>query len=253
MARSSRPKRVGALRHGEKRLNIPTAEMQSFFEREEDHSPLPPKHYPRARPLAEGEHRERDPNRDPQLSWNGMRITLTEAQHRQLAETGTVEIGDAQLVWRGKDTQDWSDLIVQTPPLYIQEKIHPTAIIEDLKRQAAAAAEARTDAPNLFADFNGVPKDLAADFYQHDANWSNRMISGDSLAVMASLAERERLNSGSTAVSTPDPAVNRSHTRTTGLAPETAIHRPPAGRRVRSSNHLHFRANGCRMAREGIA
>ena len=193
MARGSRPKQVGALSHSEKRLNIPTAEMQSFFQREEDHAPLPPKHYPRSRPLDEGEHRDRDADRDPQLLWNGMRITLSEAQRRQLAETGTVEIGDAQLVWRGKDTQDWSDLIVQTPPLYIQEKIHPKAIIDDLKRRAAAAAEARSDMPDLFADFNGVPRDAAAEFYQHDAHWSNRMISGDSLAVMASLAERERL------------------------------------------------------------
>ena len=191
--RQASPKRVGSLHHSDKRLNIPTAEMQSFFQREEDHSPLPPTHYPRQSPLAEGEQRQRDPDRDPQLLWNGMRITLTEAQRRQLAETGAVEIGDAQLVWRGKDTQDWSDLIAQTPPLYIQEKIHPKAIIEDLKRQAAASSEAKADAPDLFADFNGVPKDVAAEFYQHEAHWSNRMILGDSLAVMASLAERERL------------------------------------------------------------
>jgi adenine-specific DNA-methyltransferase len=193
MARGSGPKQVGALRHSDNRVNIPTAEMQSFFQREEDHSPLPPKHYERARPLVEGERCERDPDRDPQLLWNGVRITLTEAQRQQLAETGAVEIGDTQLVWRGKDTQDWSDLIVQTPPLYIQEKIHPKAIIEDLKRQAAANAPARTDTPDLFADFNGVPRDAATEFYQHDAHWSNRMILGDNLAVMASLAERERL------------------------------------------------------------
>jgi adenine-specific DNA-methyltransferase len=193
MARGSSPKQIGALHHGDKRLNIPTAEMQSFFQREEDHSPLPPRHYPRAWPLAEGQQRERDPDRDPQLLWNGIRLTLTEEQRRQLAEIGEVEIGDAQLVWHGKDTQDWSDLIVQTPPLYIQEKIHPKAIIEDLKRQAAANANARTDAPDLFADFNGVPRDATTEFYQHEANWSNRMILGDSLSVMASLAERERL------------------------------------------------------------
>src|ERR1700693_1469865 len=119
MARADRAKQAGALRHGDKRLNTPTAEMQSFFQREEDHSPLPPKHYERQLPLAEGEHRERDPDRDPQLLWNGMRITRPGAQPRQLAETGEIEIGEAQLVWRGKDNQDWSDLIVQTPPLYI--------------------------------------------------------------------------------------------------------------------------------------
>ena len=48
--------------------------------------------------------------------------------------------------------------------------------------------------PDLFGDFNGLPDDDArTEFYQHDANWSNRMILGDSLQVMASLAEREGL------------------------------------------------------------
>jgi adenine-specific DNA-methyltransferase len=190
---ASGSKQVDSLSHSDTRVNIPTAEMQSFFQREEDYSPRPPTHYERGRPLPEGETRPRDADRDPQIIWNGVRITLTEAQRKQLAETGKIEIGDAQLVWRGKDTQDWSDLIVQTPPLYIQEKIHPKAIIEDLKRQAAANAEAKADVPDLFADFNGVPKSAAAEFYQHPQHWSNRMILGDSLSVMASLAERERL------------------------------------------------------------
>ncbi len=187
------PKQVDALQHGDTRLNIPTAEMQSFFQREEDHSPRPPTAYPREKPLPEGATRDRDPDRDPQIVWNGMYLKISEAQIAELAATGRLEIGDAQLVWRGKDNQDWSDLIVQTPPLYIQEKIHPKAIIEDLKRQSSKGAAAKTDAPDLFADFNGVPPDAASDFYQHDQHWSNRMILGDSLQVMASLAERERL------------------------------------------------------------
>ena len=45
---------------------------------------------------------------------------------------------DPQLVWRGKDEQDWSDLIAQAPPLYIQEKIHPKVLIDDLLRQSKA-------------------------------------------------------------------------------------------------------------------
>ena len=100
---------------------------------------------------------------------------------------------DPQLVWRGKDEQDWSDLIVQAPPLYIQEKVHPQALIEDIKRRSKAkpAAEAM---PDLFADFNGLKDaEAATEFYQHDQHWSNRMILGDSLSVMASLAEREGL------------------------------------------------------------
>ncbi|KDP94950.1 DNA methylase [Brevundimonas sp. EAKA] len=102
---------------------------------------------------------------------------------------------DPQLVWRGKDEQDWSDLIVQAPPLYVQEKMHPKALIDDLKRQTKARkAEADDAIPDLFADFNGLPdKEAVTEFYQHDLHWSNRMISGDSLSVMASLAEREGL------------------------------------------------------------
>src|ERR1044071_2909205 len=45
---------------------------------------------------------------------------------------------DPQLVWRGKDEQDWSDLIVQAAPIYIQEKVHPKVLIDDLLRQTKA-------------------------------------------------------------------------------------------------------------------
>ena len=106
---------------------------------------------------------------------------------------------DPQLVWRGKDLNDWSDLVVQAPPLFIQEKVHPKALIDDLIRhskdsEAKNVAEESGYQPDLFADFNGLPDDDArTEFYQHDANWSNRMILGDSLQVMASLAEREGL------------------------------------------------------------
>ena len=102
---------------------------------------------------------------------------------------------DPQLVWRGKDQQDWSDLVVPTPPLYIQEKVHPKALIDDLLRRSKERA-AQSDGlfGDLFQDFDGLPKDAdKTEFYQHDANWANRMILGDSLQVMASLAEREGL------------------------------------------------------------
>ncbi|MFG1319225.1 site-specific DNA-methyltransferase [Xanthobacter autotrophicus] len=99
---------------------------------------------------------------------------------------------DPQLVWRGKDVLDWSDLVVEAPPLYIQEKIHPKALIEDLKRASARRKEPE-EAPDLFADFNGIDPEQRTEFYAHDQHWSNRMILGDSLKVMASLAEREGL------------------------------------------------------------
>ena len=101
---------------------------------------------------------------------------------------------DPQLVWRGKDEQDWSDLVVQAPPLFIQEKVHPKVLIDDLQRRSQEREQAADEQLDLFADFNGLPDDNArTEFYRHDANWSNRMILGDSLQVMASLAEREGL------------------------------------------------------------
>ena len=102
---------------------------------------------------------------------------------------------DPQLVWRGKDTQNESDLIVSAAPLYIQEKVHPKALIDDLLRVTREREQAAGQImPDLFADFNGIPKGVdKTEFYQHDQNWSNRMILGDSLQVMASLAEREGL------------------------------------------------------------
>src|SRR5919109_753456 len=102
---------------------------------------------------------------------------------------------DPQLVWRGKDEQDWSDLVVYAPPLYIQEKVHPKVLIDDLLKQTRVQREQEVGAqPDLFADFNGIPKGVdKTEFYRHEQNWSNRMILGDSLQVMASLAEREGL------------------------------------------------------------
>ncbi len=99
---------------------------------------------------------------------------------------------DPQLVWRGKDVADWSDLVVEAPPLYIQEKIHPKALIEDLQRASERRKEPEA-APDLFADFNGIDPEARTEFYAHDQHWSNRMILGDGLKVMASLAEREGL------------------------------------------------------------
>ncbi|WP_395643909.1 site-specific DNA-methyltransferase [Rudaea sp.] len=151
------PLSVEAIKHGEAtRKNIPTAEYQSVLEKTEQ-SPI--------------------------------RIAY-ERRNRDL---------DPQLVWRGKDAQDWSDLVVNAPPLYIQEKVHPKVLIDDLRRDTERAREAdakqQTGAMvDLFADFNGLPSEAArTEFYQHDAHWANRMILGDSLQVMASLAEREGL------------------------------------------------------------
>jgi adenine-specific DNA-methyltransferase len=101
---------------------------------------------------------------------------------------------DPQLVWKGKDEQDASALEVPVVPIYIQEKVHPQALIENL-RDTAKAGESEPELL-LFDDFNGMEDaafDKKVDFYHHDQHWSNRMILGDSLLAMTSLAEKERL------------------------------------------------------------
>ena len=156
-------KTVETLTHEEaSRKNIPTAEFQSVMQKEEQ-SPVRVA-YPRGVSGLDQEKNNRNRDLDPQL------------------------------VWRGKDEQDWSDLVTHAPPIYIQEKVHPKVLIDDLLRRSESEAKAAEDQINLFADFNGVPEGNAkTEFYQHDANWTNRMILGDSLQVMASLAEREGL------------------------------------------------------------
>lgn len=152
----TKKKSVETLTHEEaSRVNIPTAELE---------------------PVVSDEHR------------SPIRIAY-ERRNRDL---------DPQLVWRSKDEQDWSDLVVHAPPLYIQEKVHPKVLVDDLLRKSAK--QERDDNPqgmlfpDLYDDFNGFPEGVdKAECYRHEGNWQNRMILGDSLQVMASLAEREGL------------------------------------------------------------
>ena len=104
--------------------------------------PFGPVTYRRESPLAEGEARPRDADLDPQL------------------------------VWRGKDEKDWSDLVVQAAPLFIQEKVHPKVLIDDLLRRTQEEQRQKEEdaAPllfqDLYADFNGLPDDArSTEFY----------------------------------------------------------------------------------------
>ncbi len=146
------PVAIHSVKHKDKRKNIPTEELRDFV-REDEVKPIEVK-YP-------GLLYARDPSLDPQL------------------------------VWKGKDEQDKEELTVPAVPVYIQEKIHPHAIIEDVRAQSKK--DHPDSAPMLFGDFNGIDFEELIEFYQHEANWSNRMILGDSLMVMTSLAEKEGL------------------------------------------------------------
>lgn len=153
MARSPRsgPTPVDAIKHSDKRTNIPTADAHEFV--------------------------------DP---------AIEEVRKVRYARDESL---DPQLVWRGKyppgDVDYENDLITDAPPIYIQEKIDPRVLVENLRRTAASPEE--EPELTLFQGFDGLEELDQVDFYRHDANWSNRMVLGDSLQVMASLAERERL------------------------------------------------------------
>ena len=103
---------------------------------------------------------------------------------------------DPQLVWKGKDEQDQHPLEVPAVPIYIQEKISPQAIVENVRSNPpspygrGAGGEGQL---SLFSDFNNITFEDLVDFYHHEQNWTNRMILGDSLLVMTSLAEKEAL------------------------------------------------------------
>ena len=97
---------------------------------------------------------------------------------------------DPQLVWKGKDQQNDTDLEVPAVPIYTQEHIQPQAIIENLRAQQRRESE---QIELLFEGFDDLDFDQKIEFYAHEQNWRNRFILGDSLAVMNSLAEKERL------------------------------------------------------------
>ena len=97
---------------------------------------------------------------------------------------------DPQLVWKGKDQQNDTDLEVHTVPIYTQEHIQPQAIIENLRSQQRQESD---QIELLFEGFNDLDFNQKIEFYEHEQNWRNRFILGDSLAVMNSLAEKEHL------------------------------------------------------------
>lgn len=173
-------KSIEQITHTEaKRKNIPTVEHQSVMQHHEQ-APVQVT-YPRANPQW----------LDELCALHDTGKMPPEFQQRLNRDL------DPQLIWRGKDQQDWSDLVVNAPPLYIQEKVKPKVLIDDLRRQTEEQREAVAPQPqtlDLFGDFNGLPEGAdRTEFYQHEGHWQNRMILGDSLQVMASLAEREGL------------------------------------------------------------
>jgi adenine-specific DNA-methyltransferase len=145
---------ITSITHDDKRANLPTADAQEFVTPDVEH----------LRQITV----DRDISLDPQLVWKG-----------KYGDESSAAIADA------------ATLTADAPPIYIQEKIDPRVLVENLRQTARdGAAEPEL---TLFDTFDGLDDLDLVEFYRHDANWSNRMILGDSLQVMGSLAEREDL------------------------------------------------------------
>jgi len=89
---------------------------------------------------------------------------------------------DPQMVWAGKVEKSTVD--VPAPSIHVHEELSAQKIVNSVRRL-------RLQQP-LF-DVDSLDPAAAVEFYEHDLDWSNRLILGDSLMVMASLLDRERL------------------------------------------------------------
>ncbi len=112
---------------------------------------------------------------------------------------------DPQLVWKGKDEQDREPLDVDIVPIYIQEVIEPRVIIDAVQTRKRTKPETSGFLPSFFDDFDAMDFDRKIEFNQHDQKWANRMILGNSLHVMTSLAEKEGLKGNVQMISIDPP------------------------------------------------
>ena len=93
---------------------------------------------------------------------------------------------DPQLQWSGK--AEHTSFEVPTVSLHVHERIDPRTIIAAVRKQNGD----RPSQGSLWElpEENPPVRD-AIEFYKHRHNWTNRLISGDSLLVMNSLLEKE--------------------------------------------------------------
>ena len=113
---------------------------------------------------------------------------LERAQERTLSSDEVNIIAQALqhhtpwLEWAGK--QEAKSFVVDPVALHIHERVSTKAILKVAQRENVQR--------DLFADPQQEYGE-AVQFYQHDVDWANRLILGDSLSVMSSLAKREDL------------------------------------------------------------
>ena len=119
-------------------------------------------------------------DRFPELLETARQRALTGDEVQLLAKA--LRNHEPWLEWTGK--REKISFQIDPVALHIHERISAQAIIKVAAREDVQR--------NLFADPT-LEYHKAVKFYQHDVDWSNRLILGDSLVVMNSLAKREDL------------------------------------------------------------
>ena len=170
---------VTSIRYSATRKNIPPAGLESHgMVREEP--PVQYHHNPHLPPVLRSSPDAAATDRLPEL--------VAAARQRPLSEEEATLLEDALrrhepwLEWSGKRERPWFE--VDPVALHMHERVSTQAILRVLARQDVHR--------DLFADPQ-LDYAKAVQFYRHDVDWTNRMILGDSLQVMASLARREDL------------------------------------------------------------
>jgi adenine-specific DNA-methyltransferase len=170
---------VQTTRHRAKRKNIPPAGLEAQG-RVEEAPKLRFEYNPHLPPVLRFADDPAAADRLPQLLVTARERALSADEAAVLA--AALRRHEPWLEWAGKRERPWFE--VEPPALHIHERVSTQAMLRVLAREDVNR--------DLFADPQQSYAE-AVQFYKHDVDWANRMILGDSLAVMASLARREDL------------------------------------------------------------
>ena len=170
---------VASIKYAAKRKNIPPAGLEAQGEVRE--TAIVRHHYnPHLPPVLRSAPDTAAGDALPELLRHATRRPLSESEAAELAKA--LRRHEPWLEWSGKRERPW--FAVDPVALHMHERVSTQAILRVLARQDVQR--------DLFADPQ-LDYAKAVQFYQHDVDWANRMILGDSLQVMASLAHREDL------------------------------------------------------------
>jgi adenine-specific DNA-methyltransferase len=170
---------IASIKYPAKRKNLPPAGIEAQGKLQETPR-IRYEYNPHLPPVLRSATEANETDKLPELLATARQRALTDDEARTLADA--LRRHEPWLEWSGKREKPWFE--VEPVALHMHERVSTQAILRVLAREDVER--------DLFADpQHDYAK--AVQFYQHEVDWANRMILGDSLQVMASLARREDL------------------------------------------------------------